>query len=891
MNQPENRSHLVRAALAFLRWWLPHELYETVEGDLIEQQEVDRKRYGNRRAVWRFYLNILRFVRPGILLRKKYRPIRSSFILIANDWSSSWRALKHRQLYTLTSVLGLIIGLTSFALIAMYVLNEQSFDRFHAKADRVFRLRQDRYTRGNLDRQWTQGAWGIGPEMKRSFPEVNHIVMLNTGGRRSVVLSNGDRHFSEKRVYFASQDFFRVFSFPLVKGVDSLVLQRPFTIVLSEATAKKYFGDDDPIGRTIKCNGTEVYEVTGVFRDVPDNTHLRFDALYSFESLLKIIGPAETDDLMSNWGWAGNFTYVELNSPESAAEVDAKLPTLVQAKMGEYLRDWGEDMKFVLQPIVAIHLDSHFKDELEPGGNRNSIRILSAVAVGILLMAWLNYINLATAVAADRANEVGIRKILGGGRAQLVRRYLTEAAIVQLIAALISIALIFFLIPSFSTFVGRQFYFESLASVDVLVVGFAVFLVGIFFSGVFPALILSHFKPVDVIRGRMTRGKTGSQLRKGLVTFQFLCSVILTFGTWIAVKQVHFMQSQSLGFDGKHVVVVDGPIAVDTKANESPLDMFYQQVSEIPAIESIGVSTDVPGSPVRSSNGGVRFEGEDSKKGNSFRVLQINKEFLDAYDLTIVAGRPFHDTRREHWKSALVNEAAMKVLGVSNPHDIIGRRIYCWSETLEIVGVVKDFHQESLRANIDQLILVCDRAISDYYSFELNENSNPLEAIEKVESKFNAAFPGNPFHFFFLDDYFQRQYLADRKFGLTFGLLATVAIIIACLGLFALASYAVATRTKEIGIRKVLGATAAQVVMALSSDFMKLVALANVIGVLLVFWLANQWLQSFAFHIELGWTMLILPVVITAALAAITLLSRSIKIAYSNPSDSLRGKD
>jgi putative ABC transport system permease protein len=779
--------------------------------------------------------------------------------------------------------------MTAFALIGLYVWNERSYDDFHSKKDRVFRVRQDRYTHGELTRQWTAGPWGIGPDLKANFPEVVRYVSVNRGGARSSVLANGEIFFKEDKIFYASEEFFRLFSYPLIKGVDSLVLRRPFTMVVSESLAKRYFGAENPIGKTVKNNGKEEYEVTGVFKDVPENTHLKFDALFSFESLLKIVGPIESKDLMSSWGWAGNYTYIELAPSASQKLFESKLPAFVEKEAGEILRSWGESMAFILQPISSIHLYSNHKDELEPNGDGRSTKFLTLIAIFILLMAWINYINLSTARSVERAKEVGVRKVLGSDRLQLIKQFLLESLIIKLTAVGVTVILTALLLPRFSTFIDRKIDLSIFNSSQVWLFIAGVFFVGVVISGLYPAFVISGFKPVSILKGRFQNSASGNYLRKGLVTVQFVSSVVLIVGTLAVTQQIQFMRNSPLGIDTEQMLIVQGPHIKDS-TYPSRFNTFRQSLLQYPEIKRVAVSTDIPGRTVGGSNGGIRLVGQDVKLGNSYRVIMADEDFTEAYGMQLVSGRIFSRDFNDHWKTALVNETAMKLLGFTDPEKIIGQKIYVWDATLQIVGVIKDYHQESLKKKVDQLIFVCDKEIADYYTLKVKTDKSLTETINRAEARYKTAFPGNPFHYFFLDEYYNQQYQSDQQFGKVFGLFTIIGIIIACLGLFGLSSHSVMQRTKEIGIRKVLGASVKQITMLISKEFILIVLLANVVAWPISYFLMNNWLSGFANRINLGVLSFLIPGAIALLIAILTVASQCIKAASADPVNSLKSE-
>lgn len=510
--------------------------------------------------------------------------------------------------YSLINIVGLVLGMTTFTLMALYVWHEKSYDEFHVKKNQIFRVRQDRYTNGELNRQWSGGPMGIGTDLKNNFSEVQRFVRIHRGVNEYNVIANEDKMFREDHILFASEDFFKIFSFPLTKGVDSLVLRDPFTMVVSVSFAKKYFGNADPIGKTLKCNGKDEYSITGVFKDLPENSHLKFDALFSFESLFRILGRVETNELLSNWGWVGTYTYIELDSKSDARDLQAKLPAFVEKKMGATLREWNEGMTFVLQPINSIHLYSNTPDELRTNGNGQNINFLTLIAVFVLVIAWINYINLATAKSMERAKEVGIRKVLGSVRSQLIKQFLFESFIYKLVALTITALLVGLLLPSFSTLVDRTLDVNIFMTLKVWVFIVLIIVLGVLVSGLYPAIIISGFIPIKTLKGKFQDSFRGTYLRKGLVTFQFVTSIILIIGALVVYKQIQFMRTSPTGIDMEQVLVINGPAATDsTYANK--LKALSQSLLQYPGIKSIVASTDVPGHHVRNTSGNVRTRG------------------------------------------------------------------------------------------------------------------------------------------------------------------------------------------------------------------------------------------------------------------------------------------
>jgi putative ABC transport system permease protein len=797
-----------------------------------------------------------------------------------------YRNLLKNRSHSFINVFGLFLGVAAFALITLYVLHERSYDNFHAKKDHIFRVRQDRYTGTAISRQWTAGPWGIGADLKNNFPEVVRYVSVNRGGMNSTVLANGDIFFEEDKVFFASEDFFKLFSYPLLIGVDSLVLKEPFTMVVSESLARRYFGATDPIGKTLINNGKEAYTITGIFKDVPENTHLKFEALLSFQSLLTITGPADTQELMSNWGWSGNYTYIEL-APEADSHIfESKLPAFVQMKAGEMLKRWGEDMAFVLQPVPAIHLTSDFKDEIEPNGNARSVDMLSLAAFFILGIAWINYINLTTARLIKRGKETGVRKVLGSSPLQIFKQFLFEAFITQGIALILAIVFVSAVLPYFETFTGRHLDVAKLLF-PYLGVAAVLFFAGVLLSGIYPGLILSSIKPTQILKGRWRNSGKDVYVRMALVSFQIVVFTVLVTGTLVIAGQLRFMKNNAAGLDLDQCIVIKGPHLQDSTVI-SRFHNFKEALLRQAEVVQVAASSDVPGRAVTASNGGVRLVNEDTQKGNAYRVVMMDDDFADAYGLQLVAGRKFSPAFNEHWKTAMVNETAMKVLGFAEPEKILGQKIYLWNNVVEIVGVVKDYNQEYLRKKVDQLIFVCDREIQDYYTVKIKTSAHTKDLVAFTETNYKTFFPENPFVYFFADDHYQQQYQSDERFGNLMAIFTIMAIAISCLGLIGLSSYLIVQRTKEMSIRKVLGASISQIAGILSKEYLLIAAVASCVACPVAYWLATLWIEDFAYRMPLTAPLFVLPVAIALVMVMLTAGVQALKAAFDNPVHALK---
>lgn len=791
-------------------------------------------------------------------------------------------SLKNR-FYALVNICGLVIGMTAFALISLYVWHEKNYDQFHSNKDRIFRIQENDFAHSSLESQSVGVGAAVGKDIKDNFPEVHRFVRLR---RNQVMLSNGDVMFKEDRVFFASEDFFMMFSFPLSKGTDSLVLREPFTMAVSETFAKKYFGKEDPVGKFLKNNGGDEYQITGVFKDVPEKTHVQVDALFSFNSLYSIFGP-EGMEYLTNWGWVGYPTYIELHPSADPQMFASKLSQFIEKKIGIELRKSDRSMTFNLQPLTSIHLNSNFNHEISPNGNGRIVNFLALIAIIILAMAWVNYINMATARSLERAREVGIRKVFGSKRGQLVKQFLLESLAFNIIAFFLSFFLVILMVPYFEQLVDREFDFSGLASPGVYLFLSGMFFLGVISSGLYPAIAMSGFKPARILNGRFQSSADGSHLRKGMVLAQFVASIVLIVGASIIYRQLDFMRNSPLGVDIEQILSVHGPTVWDSTYAQR-FNQFRNVLLTYPDIREVTASSLVPGRGSRNGSDGVRLANQNESNGHSCDVAYVDEDFVPAFDLTLIGGRNFSRDFRDNGNSVLVNEAALRMLRFIESEKVIGEQVLVYGDTLDIVGVIKDYHHQSLKEKVEPLIFICDHGAATFYSIKIKTKKSIPEIIRRTEMAYKESFAGNPFNHFFLDDYYNEQYKSDMQFGKVFNLFTAIAIIIACLGLFGLSSYTVAQRTKEIGIRKVLGASTRQISVLISKDFILIVLLANVISIPVAYLLMDNWLNSFANRISLGVLSFLVPSMFTLLLAILTVASQSIKAANTDPVRNLR---
>ena len=803
--------------------------------------------------------------------------------MFKNYLTSIWRYISRNRLFTGINISGLVIGMTAFMLITQYVIHELSYDKFWKSSDHVFRIQQDRYDKGELSTRWAAGAQGIGPDLKANFPEVISYVRM---AKSNALLANGDVFFTEDNVYYISQDFFKVFSYPLTEGVDSTALKGFNKIVLSQSLARKYFGDESPLGKTMRNNGDVEYLVTGVYEDLPENSHMKVDAMLSFATYARQVGRKDESELDA-WMWDGFLTYVLMDERADPAAFEKKLPAFVQKKVGEDLKRSNSDMVFHLQALSDIHLDSDFIMEFKANGSRDTTYFLMVIAILTIVIAWINYVNLSTAKSIERAREVGVRKVMGGFRSQLIQQFLIESVLLNTIAVAVAIVAAMLLTPWFSELTGRQLDFLLFRQPVFWLWTLLLILGGALLSGLYPAFVLSGYKPVEVLKGRFKNTNQGVYFRKGMVITQFIASITLIVGTFTVYQQLSFMRDQKLGVDVEQTLVIRSPNIIADSIYSTTFTGFKAKIGQYSEVSAVTAASSVPGSSPNWNAGGIRRLSQREDEANQYRVIMMDHDFIPSFGLEMAAGRAFSAQVKNEFRSVILNESASKLMGFQKPEDAIDDQIHFWGDTFRIVGVVKNYRQESVKKSFEPLIFRYNDAPGGLYSVKFN-TSNVKESVARFEKDWKEFFPGNPFNYFFLDEHYNIQYKADRQFGKVFGVFSVLAIFIACLGLFGLSSLTALQRTKEIGVRKVLGASVGSILTLVSKDYLVLMGAAIVFATPLTWWIMNNWLQGFASRIDLSWWIFAVPSMLVILIALFTVSIHTLKAARTNPVKSLR---
>lgn len=817
--------------------------------------------------------------------------------MLKSYFTIATRNLLKNKIFSLVNILGLAIGMAACFFIFLYVHFERSYDRFHKNAANLYRVNVS--STGSLSNfgPTATNHPAVAPAMKADFPEVvgfARAVSASLFGGTATLSYTNDKaatvSFNENKIFIVDSSFLTLFSFPLIAGNAKNALVERDGIVLSESTAKKYFGNENPLGKTLYLNKQVPFKVTGVVKDVPENSHLKFDMLASFTGF----------EQSNNWTWPEFYNYVLLAPDTDPKKLEAKFPAFIEKHMGAIMKQYNFRCQFHLQRITDIHLSTAFLKEPEITGNKRDVYFLSIIGVLILIVAWINYINLTTAKSMERAKEVGLRKVVGASKMQLATQFVSESFIVNLLAILIGAVLIVSCFPFFGRFIGKNISEEFLSSGLLQQPSFwlavtGLFVIGAFGVGAYPAFVLIRYKPALVLKGKFTQSARGIFLRKSLVSVQFLLSILLIAGTIVVYKQLAFMQNGDLGYNKDQILVVKAPAATDSTFG-AKVNAFKTELQKNPAVSGVTGTTDIPGQLVVWRNS-VRKPTDTKTNLFTTYIMGTDENFVNTYQVTLAAGHGFAKTDTVNFFGSqrnariMVNEEVVKALGFASNEAAVGQHaIFAFIDgeyDAEIIGVVKSYHQRSLREVYDPILYIYPTGDNwAYLSVQINTKNLPRN-LASVEASYKTFFDGSPFQFFFLNEFFNNQYQADQRFGKVFSLFTVLAIFVACLGLLGLSSFMSRLRTKEIGIRKVLGASVSSILVLFSKDFVKLLCFATVIAVPIIYYTAHFWLQNYAFHISLSWMLFIVPPVLLLCVALITISIQSLKAALANPVHSI----
>lgn len=778
--------------------------------------------------------------------------------------------------YSAINILGLTIGITCSMFLFLYILDELSFDRYHKNADNIYRVVSNIKEPDNAF-TWAVAQIPLAEELRDNYPEVENAVRFFNMQRS--LYKNGDKQFYEEDFFLADSTVFDMFSYEFVKGDQATALDLPFTMVITEKIATKYFGDTDPVGLSIQNQQNEEFKITGVIKDVPNNSHFRFDALVSRNTRPQNQG---------SWGNFGVFTYIQLPVGYDLSKMYVSLDTIVNQRVNPIFEQFGISIKYELQKIADIHLYSKIQDEAEAGGDISYIYIFGAVAAFMLVIACINYMNLATARSANRAKEVGIRKVMGSQRKQLIIQFITESVVIALIALFVSIALIYLLLPAFNSLSSKDMPFGYILQAPVLLSLFGIVVFVGVVGGSYPAFYLSGFSPVSVLKGKLSSKGGSVFFRKSLVVVQFSISIFMLISTLIVFDQLTFLRNKDLGFDKKQVIRID----LSGRQLQQNSGVLVTKIEQSSDVESVGMADASPGEGIGKLL--LKVEDNDGKLADKgVDLYSADFDFVKTLGMDIVLGRDFsRDIISDTTFAVLVNEAMVNRMAWKDP---IGKKFIFQGAGPDntdiekhVVGVVKDYHQNSLYDVIEPLMIILDD--EQNYVFVRTKTGDVKQSLASLEKVWKEVNPNNPFEYKFLDQDFDSQYRADERRSQIFTAFSGLTIAIACLGLLGLAAFTTEQRTKEIGVRKVIGASVNSLVYLVSKEFFLLVGIGMVLAFPAAWYFTNSWLQNFAYQIELEgeWLTFVVSALLAFVITMATVGYHVVRAAMSNPVNSLR---
>ena len=801
--------------------------------------------------------------------------------MMKNYLKIAFRNLMKNKVLSFINIFGLASGIACALLIILFIKDELSFDKFNKDPERIYRVVKDFVNEDGTRLPDATTPPALAPAMQKDIPEIESTVRIFSSWGRKFLVKYGDKKFYEENVYRADSSIFTVFNFPFVKGNAANAFKQLKSVVFTKTAAKKYFGDDDPIGKMVDIDPMGPHLVSGVINDIPANSHFKFDFLIS----TRTIGGGNIDE---NWNFYNFYTYIKLKPNTSIASVEPKIKTL--------FKKYQPDNKniFYSQALTDIHLTSNLKWELRPNSDKIYIYVFGTIALFVIVIASINYVNLVTAKSSLRAKEVGVRKVVGASRQSLIRQFLTESVVTVFLASILAIGLAAIILPAFNHFTQKELsvFSGNMQLVWIMIAGFTL-LIG-FIAGLYPAFYLSGFRPAFVLKGLNTSGNNTITLRKVLVVLQFVISVILIVGSLIINRQLNFMQSAKLGFNKEQVIVINN---LERSTNS---EAIKNALTQIPGVKKVTGSDGMIGGQNWTNSLSLR----GSENGQLINFLSVGNDFLDVLGINLKEGRGFSgqypaDTLNNGIAagplnqvigSIIINEKAVKDLGVPTPS--IGQQLVWGTDAdttyyVNIVGVVKDFHFTSLRNEIKPFAFVKSNSRVNSLAVKI-EAGDSHTTLAQMQNKWQSMFADRPLDYYFLDESIDKLYRSEKNFKDLFFYFTIIALIIACLGLFALAAFTAEQRKKEIGIRKVLGASISNVVTMLSKDFLKLVGIAAIIAFPVAWFIMNKWLQDFTYRITISWWVFVIGGMAAIIIALLTVSFQAIKAAISNPVKSLR---
>jgi putative ABC transport system permease protein len=797
--------------------------------------------------------------------------------MLNNIFKHSFRFLSRQKGYLLINVIGLSVGIACSMIIALFIIHELSFDQFNVKKDRIFRLDvHGKVSEREINVAITPAPFG--PTMLRDFPEVEDFTRISLKG--GSVVKYMDKNFIENGFFEADSSFFNIFSIPLLRGDSKTVLNASHKLVLSESTAKRIFGEEDPMDKTLKIgNDDALFRVTGVMADIPENSHFKANMIASFMTY------SSADD--NNWQNNSYITYILLNQNTDPQRVNVKIREILRKYLGPGIQQsFGisfeefiakNEYKFYLQPLQNIHLNPTITQFTKPASNPKYLFIFGSVAILIIIIAAINFMNLSTAQASKRAKEVGIKKVSGSSKGMLVRQFLTESTLLSFLSLVLAIIFVETALPYFNNLLGvnlQMNYFNNWVTIPVLFV-LAVF-IGVL-AGSYPAFFLASFNPYLVLKGKLVESMKNGRLRSIMVILQFSISIVLIIGTIIMFRQIHFMINKDLGFNKEQLLVIDRADIIGNR-----IDPFKEAIAKIPNVIKVASSTAVPG---HSESGYAYMVEGKSGEVYDFRINYVDSNYFDTYGIKFLSGRAFNKLYATDRNACIVNECAVKRLSIGNPFTT---RLVEGDNKLSIIGVVRNFHYEALQTEINPYIFrLKEKTNYGFISLKLSKNAT-ASTIKEIEKVWKDYASNDPIQYFFMDQDFALKYKEEKQNAQLSVIFSILAIIVAALGLFGLTSFTIEQRTKEIGIRKTMGTPLISIFYLISKEFIILVSISTVIAWPLIYFIANNWLQNYYYRITLSPSDFLIGFIIAFVITLITISYRTIKLALTNPIEALR---
>ncbi|WP_425390620.1 FtsX-like permease family protein [Ekhidna sp.] len=870
-----------KTADTFFKWFCHPEYYPDIKGDL-EELYADHLASGSRFPQWKYLMDVVMLLRLSLL-----KPIfKNSLIkdtgMFKNYFKISFRNLLKHKGYTAINVIGVAVGLAAFLLINQYISFERSYDSFHKDAENIYRLTTDQIVDGQVGVRDAMSFNPSGKIITEEIPEVSaYTVTYNIG---NVTVKKGETLINEEMVKMGDEHFVEFFGHKVISGDKQTMLIEPNSIVLTQSKAEFYFGEQDPVGKTLHLFSgfDQDFKITGVIEDVPLNTHFKFDFLISISTI---------QERLDNEGWRAfnYYTYLRIDEGADITALEEKMIPIKNKHLDE-----ESTLFFNLQPIQDIHLYSEMTFEPEVAGSKKSVDFLEIISIFILVIAWVNYINLSTAKAVDRAKEVGLRKVIGAGKRQLRIQFLVEALLINLLGAIIALLIAQLVTPSFNALVETQILNDVWKDTGFLLMLGMFTLVGTFISGFYPAIFLSNFKIISVLKGKFRNSKSGVGLRKTLVVLQFATSIVLIACTLIVIKQVDFMRNMDMGMDTAHVVSFRNPRPTgnDRQQLVDKMMVFLDRLEKNSNVIGTSTTTSVPGGEsdeIASTSGGVKIVGLTDRLDATTYIQSIDERYFELLDIQLLDGRNFEKDLASDSSAVIVNQAFLDRFNLSES-SVINEKIQFGrdpeNDKYHIIGVIENVNRTTLKKSTEPTCYFHDPVL--HHSLVKLSSGSLKEGLDLIESTWAEMFPTSTLEYTFIDDRFDRLYKEDRKFGSVFSIFSGFALLVAILGLFGLISFIASQRTKEVGVRKVLGASEAHIVSLFYREFIVLIGIATVIGLPIVFFGMNNWLDNYAYRINFPWAVLAISLAVVVVCSLITVSVRVLKVASLNPANTLK---